>query len=93
MPANRVSDDTSLWSSGRPNSVADGDVAADDLLPDGVDEGAVAGPEDRVAEERFGFGPVADGVVGGGRAGAEAGDLREDEPHPVRASCGRGGSR
>ena len=70
---------------GAAEQVADRDAAIDDLMPDGVDERAVGGPEDRVAQERFRFGAIVDGVVGGGGAGAEPGDLREDEPHPVAA--------
>ena len=69
---------------GSAEQLAQRHTGADDLSPDGVDEGAVAGPEDGVLDERLGFGPVADGVVDGGRAGAEPGDLGEDEPHPVR---------
>jgi hypothetical protein len=49
---------------GLPEQLAEGDAAADDLSPYGVDEGAVAGSEYGVAQERFSFGPVADGASG-----------------------------
>ncbi len=75
MPANRVSEETSFWSSGRPNSLRIRHASLDDLLPDGVDQGPVAGPEERVTQKGVGFDPVADGVVGSGRTGAEASDL------------------
>ena len=62
---------------GLAEQLSERDAGTDDLSPGGVDEGAVAGSENVVAQERFGFGPVVDGVAGRGRAGAESGDLRE----------------
>ncbi len=37
---------------GTAEQLAERDAGADDLFPDGFDEGAVAGPEDGVAKER-----------------------------------------
>ena len=73
--------------------VREAEDAVDGALRVGENEGggfAQAGAQDGVFEEGDGLREVRDGVTLGGWAGAQALNLREDEPHPVAAFLAEG---